>query len=191
MTLPVIVLSPACHACHSCSVLLLLQQDRAALYIHAAQPHLVFRYIFPAPCVMICASVGPQVLPHHHHPPSCGCGRTSRALWNVLYPCDSWHGVTQTQPVHRDGLHGCQWKQRRAGSGSHGCGSRDLHDCFQESLGTGKTPHSSIDSNCQSALNQLLFTFTNSTFYLGDYNGIASHKKQLHPSIFWTRLIPI
>lgn len=127
------------HACHSWRPLMQRDSLRSCSAASIDMP-----LYFPRPCVMICASLVPQVLRYHHHP-SCGCGRTCPGLGNVLYPCDWWHGVTHTQPVHRDGLNGCQWKQRRAGSGPKGCGSRDLHDCFQESLGTGKTPHSSLN----------------------------------------------
>lgn len=144
------------HACHSCRPL--RQRQRAAFFVRAPPLQSIFRHIFPAPCVMMCAFLRPQVL--RHHPPSCGCGRTHRALRNVLPPRASWHGLTHARPVHRDGLHGCQWKQRRAASGPEGGGSRDLHDCFQESLGAGETPQSSFSFNSQSALNRLLFTWT-------------------------------
>lgn len=50
-----------------------------------------------------------------------------------------WHGLIPIWPRHRDGLHGCQWNQRRAVSGSQRGGSWDLHDCFQEPLGSGKS----------------------------------------------------
>lgn len=70
------------HACHSCRPL--RQRQRAAFFVRAAPLQSIFRHIFPAPCVMTCAFLRPQVL--RHHPPSCGCGRTHRALRNVLPP---------------------------------------------------------------------------------------------------------
>lgn len=70
------------HACHSCRPL--RQRQRAAFFVRAAPLQSIFRHIFPAPCVMMCAFLRPQVL--RHHPPSCGCGRTHRALRNILPP---------------------------------------------------------------------------------------------------------
>lgn len=52
--------------------------------------------------------------------------------------CCLWHGLTHARSGHHDGLHGRQRKQRWADSGLERGGSRDLHDCVQEPLGSGK-----------------------------------------------------
>lgn len=51
-----------------------------------------------------------------------------------------WHGLTHVRSGHHDGLCGCQWKPWWTVSGLERGGPRDLHDCVQEPLGSGKTP---------------------------------------------------
>lgn len=136
------------HACHSCS--LAMRRERNALHptSHIIASVLLFHELFVSPCMMMslyvflfsCIPRSPVIMlpPVVMVAPSKQSGMSS-------FSC-LWHGLTHIWSGRHDGLHGCQWKSRWAVSGVERGGSRDLHDCVQEPLGSGKRQHLNQDS---------------------------------------------
>lgn len=134
------------HACHSCC---LAMQRAQMLSIHPAYHCICVAFLwsdylsmtvsvcFIVPCILRSSVITRPPVVMGAPSKQSGMSSVSRL----------WHGLTHVRSGHHDGLHGCQWKPGWAVSGLDRGGSRDLHDCVQEPLGSGKHWHGNISPN--------------------------------------------
>lgn len=128
------------HACHSCC--LAMQRERGR-EMHCKSPVIsLYGLLFYEAtfCDSVCDDVRLCFFPLRPSAimlPPVVMVAPSKQSGMSSFSC-LWHGLTHVWSGHHDGLHGCQWKPRWAGSGFERGGSRDLHDCVQEPLGSGK-----------------------------------------------------